>query len=232
MSDSQLWESNVLRNLQQVSEARGLKFHVNPPRELIPEFLGDFRPDAIALGPGGGIIIEVKHRRSIASERQLAAIAKKVAGQQGWEFRAIYLNPPMNETPPIAKPTPEQLQATFGEIEALTKAGHPAAALVTAWAVLESLARLASTNSEATAPRTFSAIQAVQALAEQGYIENEAAERLREMAKLRNAVVHGDFSVNVPAEQVEDLLQELQAIASGIMSIAPEQSSHSRSDDR
>src|ERR1700730_742446 len=116
MSESPLWESNVLRNLQLVSEARGLKFYVNPPRELIPEFLGDFRPDAIALGPEGGIIIEVKLRRSPASERRLAPIARKVSSQKGWEFRAIYLNLPRDETPPIAKPTPEQVQATFGEI--------------------------------------------------------------------------------------------------------------------
>jgi uncharacterized protein YutE (UPF0331/DUF86 family) len=223
MSEAQLWESNVLRNLRLASEARGLKFYVNPPRELIPEFLGDFRPDAIALGPEGGIVIEVKHRRSPSSEKQLAAIAGKVSGQKGWEFRAIYLNPPIDETPPIAKPTPAQLQTTFGEIEALTKAGHPAAALVTAWAVLEALARLVSIDGEARTPRTSSGTQAVQTLAEQGYIENEAAENLREMAKLRNAVVHGDFTVDVPAEQVDGLVQRLRAIASTIMSVAPEQ---------
>src|SRR3954454_17425599 len=93
ISESQLWDSNILRNLQQVSEARGLKFYLNPPREVVPEFLGDFQPDAIAVGPDGGIIIEVKHRRSPASEQQLAAIAKRVSSQKGWEFRAIYLNP-------------------------------------------------------------------------------------------------------------------------------------------
>ena len=38
ISEAELWESNVLRNLQQVSEARGLTFFVNPPREIIPGF--------------------------------------------------------------------------------------------------------------------------------------------------------------------------------------------------
>jgi hypothetical protein len=223
ISEAQLWESNVLRNLQQVSEARGLKFFVNPPREVVPAFLGDFQPDAIAVGPEGGIIIEVKLRRSPTSERQLAEIARRVSGQKGWEFRAIYLTPPTDETPPIAKPTPEQLQATFGKIETLINGGHPAPALVAAWAALESLARLASANSEARRPRSFSPIQAIQTLAEEGYIENEAADRLREMAKLRNAVVHGDFSVDVPVEQVESLLKQLRAIASDIMSVTPDE---------
>jgi uncharacterized protein YutE (UPF0331/DUF86 family) len=212
-SEAELWESNVLRNLQQVSEARGLKFYVNPPREVLSEFLGDFRPDAIARGPDGGIIIEVKLRRNHDSERQLAEIARRVSGQKGWEFRAIYLNPPIDTAPPIANPTQQQLQAAFGEIEALIKGSHYAAALVNAWAALESLARLVSANSGAKIPGGYSPLQAIQTLAD---IENEAADYLRKMVKLRNAVVHGDLSVDIPASQVEGLLKQLRAIASTI----------------
>jgi uncharacterized protein YutE (UPF0331/DUF86 family) len=222
MSEAQLGESNILKALRQVSEARGLRFYINPPREVVPEFLGDFRPDAIAVGPEGGIIIEVKLRRNPASERQLAAIAKKISDQKGWEFRAIYLNPPSEGTPSIKKPTPEQLQATFKEISALAEGGHRAAALVMGWAALESLARLASAGGEAGTVRGFSPIQAIQTLAEEGYLENEDADRLREMAKLRNAVVHGDLSIDVPTMQVEDLLSQLRAIASDIVSVTPE----------
>jgi hypothetical protein len=39
------------------------------------------------------------------------------------------------------------------------------------------------------------------------------------MAKLRNAVVHGDLSVQVPVEQVEYLLQQLRLIASDVLSV-------------
>lgn len=65
MSDAQLWESNVLRNLRRVSEARGMKFYVNPPREVVPDFLGSYQPDAIAVGPNGGTVIELKHREHL-----------------------------------------------------------------------------------------------------------------------------------------------------------------------
>src|SRR5579884_310090 len=180
-ADALLLESNTLRNLQKLSEARGLKFYINPPREIIPDFLGDFQPDAIALGPEGGIIIEVKLRGSPASKKQLAAISKKIASQKGWEFRAIYLNPPSDEMAPTEKPTSEQLEAIFKEIEELAKGGHRAAAFVRAWAALESLARLASANSEARDSKGLPPIQAIQILAEEGYIENEAADRCREM---------------------------------------------------
>jgi len=215
-SEPTLWESSVLGNLQRDFEARGMKFYVNPPREIVPEFLGDFRPDAIAKGPEGGIIIEVKARRSRDTEMQLAEIAKRVSKQKGWEFRVIYLNPPIDETPPIAKPTPRQLQAAFEEIEALKKGGHNAAAFLTAWATLESLARLTNGSSEARAQKGFSPLQAIQMLAEEGYVENETADNLRKMVKLRNSVAHGDLSVEVPEGQVEGLLRGLRAIAANI----------------
>jgi uncharacterized protein YutE (UPF0331/DUF86 family) len=211
-SEAALWQSSALRNLQRVSEARGLKFYVNPPRDVVPDFLGDFRPDAIARGPEGGIIIEVKLQRTPESERRLAEIARRVSAQKGWEFRAIFATPPIDEISSIPKPTQQQLQGAFDQIEALTNGGHHTAALLIAWATLESLARLANANSE-TGTRTFSPLQAIQMLAEQGYLENEAADNLRGMVGLRNAVAHGDLSVNVQGGQVKSLLKQMRAIA-------------------
>ncbi len=39
------------------------------------------------------------------------------------------------------------------------------------------------------------------------------------MTTLRNALVHGDFSVNVSAEQVGVLLNEVRAIGANIFSV-------------
>ena len=219
MSEARFPQSDAFNVLRQAFEARGMKFHIHPSREIIPEFLGGFQPDAMALGPDGGVIIEVKSRKSPGLERNLSEIAKKVSGQKGWEFRLIYLNPLMDEIPSIAKPTPEQLQNTFREIEALTEGGHSAAAFVIAWAALESLARLARGD---VGTRNVSPLQAIQILAEEGYLENQIAGGLRDMVRLRNAVVHGDLSVDVPAGQVKSLLDQLQTIASEIMSVTSE----------
>jgi uncharacterized protein YutE (UPF0331/DUF86 family) len=212
-SEAALWQSSALRDLQRVSEARGLKFYVNPPRDVVPDFLGDFRPDAMARGPEGGIIIQVKLQGTPESERRLAEIASRVSGQKGWEFRAIFVTPPIDEISSIPKPTQQQLQAAFDQIEALTNGGHHAAALLIAWAALESLAHLADANNETGASRAFSPLQAIQMLAEQGYLENEAADNLRRMVTLRNAVAHGDLSVDVQGGQVKSLLTQLRAIA-------------------
>lgn len=77
--------------------------------------------------------------------------------------------------------------------------------------------------------RGLTPIQAVQALAAEGYaaegyIENEDAQRLRDMARLRSAVVHGDFSSVVTADQVRFLVEQLEAMKSNIMTVAADES--------
>ncbi len=41
-----------------------MKSFVDPSRDVVPAFLGDVRPDAIAVGPDGGIVIEITLGRS------------------------------------------------------------------------------------------------------------------------------------------------------------------------
>jgi hypothetical protein len=43
------------------------------------------------------------------------------------------------------------------------------------------------------------------------------------MARLRSAVVHGDFSVDVSADQVAFLLKQLKALSSSITKVMAEQ---------
>jgi hypothetical protein len=218
ISDGQPWELSVLHNLQHSYEARGFKFHISPPPELIPSFLAGHRPDAIAVSPdGGGIIIEVKRHRAEASNRQLADLAKKVAGQKRWEFQVIYTNPTTEESDDIAKATVKQINAGLQEIQLLADSGHYAPALIFGWAVLESLARFARGLGSS---RGHSPVQVVQALAEEGYLANDDAQRLREMARVRSSLVHGDLSVTVSAEQVGFLLGQLRALKSEITKLA------------
>ncbi len=206
-------ESSALRDLQQASEAQGLTFYMKPPRKVVPDFLGSHQPDAIARGPDGGIIIEVVHRGRREGETQLAELSKMISRQKGWEFRVIYLNSSADGAPSIRKPTWPQLHAALGESGALAAGGHHAAAFVSAWAALEALARLASSGGKA-GPSGASPLRAIQALAADGFVENEVADRLRGLARLRDAVVHGDLSVDVTADQVETLVRDLRAIAS------------------
>ena len=93
----------------------------------------------------------------------------------------IYVNPVQDEPDRIERPTRQQVQAALGEVEALIESGHLTAAFALAWAALEALARLAGSEGAEKKERAFASMQAVQMLAEEGYIESDAAARLRGM---------------------------------------------------
>ena len=176
MSEAQLLESNALQQLKRLSEERGLEFHMHPSRDLLPSFLAGHRPDAIARRPdGGGIIIEVKRQGTRSSDVPLAEIAKRVAAEKDWEFRVIYVNPGADMPTEFGVPTREQIAARLDEVDALAKTGHRASALMLGWAVLEALARMAVAHDAVAASGPFTALQALQALAEEGYLESDAA---------------------------------------------------------
>ena len=46
-------ESEVLRLLSRRFEEEGYTFLIHPTRELVPTFLKDYHPDAIAISPEG-----------------------------------------------------------------------------------------------------------------------------------------------------------------------------------
>jgi hypothetical protein len=46
------------------------------------------------------------------------------------------------------------------------------------------------------------------------------------MARLRSAVVHGDFSVNVTADQIEFLIKQLETLRVYISKVEDEERSH------
>src|SRR5262249_12664212 len=123
----------------------------------------------------------------------------------------------IDETNAIAKPTADRIAMRLDEVEKLEQAGYHGPAFLIAWAVLESLARLATPPGSTAQMISLGATQVVQKLAELGYLENEEASGLRALAKVWNAVVHGDLSVDVSAAQVKPLLEQLKALQSEIV---------------
>jgi hypothetical protein len=216
-----LLESNPLRELKRLADEHGFEFILHPAGDVIPDFLGGYEPDAIVKRPdGGGIIVEVKGVGTQPSDRWLSEISRRVSREKDWEFRVIHT--PLAQAAvavPLAEPTPEQITKRLGETEDLARTGHYVPALVLGWALLEALARLVSARDGSGHLRPLSPIQAVQILAEEGYLENDAAADLRRMTSLRNAVVHGDLAADVSADQVAPLIARLHMIASEVIRV-------------
>lgn len=202
----------LMQRLQRDAEKRGWKFHIEPPSHLVPEFLGGHRPDALGIGPDGGVVIEIKGRRHEGQKESLSEIANLVEAQKGWEFRVFYVSQPVEVRPDLSAPTASELASGIAEARALLESGHERAALVMAWSLLEAIARLATPRSEVTRTRPLSPVQAVQTLAEMGYLAEIDARRLRQLTHLRNTVVHGGLGTVVPAEDVARLIHDVEAM--------------------
>ena len=84
-------EEQVLRREIARLESEGYDVFVHPRAPLVPEFLGDYVPDAVATGKGKKIVLEVANSAKLGSEK-LRDIAARFRKQGEWEFR-ILLSP-------------------------------------------------------------------------------------------------------------------------------------------
>jgi uncharacterized protein YutE (UPF0331/DUF86 family) len=205
-------EARVLDALQQRYEARGFSFFKYPSRDLIPEFLGDYTPDAIALGPNGNIVIEVKSSPRAAAGLPAAQIAERFRNQSGWKFELVLADEVKQEDVRVAPPSKELILEVLAEIRELAGTGHRRAALVLAWGALEAAARICQPGLE-DKPKIPTSL--VELLEREGLVSHSAARRLRSLINVRNGIAHGDFSRRVDqkgvlflVECVEELLSE------------------------
>jgi uncharacterized protein YutE (UPF0331/DUF86 family) len=194
MTEAQSRERRVLDALQQRYEARGFSFFKYPSPELIPEFLGDYTPDAIALGPNGNIVIEVASSHRAPGGIPAAQIAERFRNQSGWKFELILADEANHEDFSVRPATKELILRQLAEIRALASTGHERAAFVLAWGALEAAARICRPGLEEK-PKTPTSL--VELLERDGLVSYATARRLRGLINLRNGIVHGDFNRKV-----------------------------------
>jgi hypothetical protein len=203
----------VLDRLRETYEHQGYQFFIEPLPQMLPPFLGGFRPDAIALKPGESHVIEVKFGRRSGEERRLETLAKLVAGQPGWQLKVFYEGEHPEDTLRFTLPTRSQIEAQITEAEQLAAAGHNKAALLLGWSVLEAIARARAAHEGAVSQRPFSPAQTVQSLEMAGIIDRDVGQDLRAKAQLRNLAAHGDLGAEVNASSVEGLLRLLRRLS-------------------
>lgn len=212
-------ERALLARLRPEYERKGYRFVAEPPERLLPPFLRGYRPDAIALKGDGGAIIEVTRRQGDQAVDELAAISKEVSSHSGWEFHVVFAGDDPNGDAVRFTPAKADVERELAAVQALIDAGHIRAALVMAWAAFEAVARAQPIDDD-EAPKHRTPLQVVERLAMYGFLEPDTARRLRACAKLRNAVVHGDFSVDVTAEAVARLMSAIRDLAGDVASAA------------
>ncbi|MGN6157065.1 MAG: HepT-like ribonuclease domain-containing protein [Devosia sp.] len=202
-------EKEVLQQEADRLTAEGYEVFLQPGPSLMPVFLHGYTPDAVAYGHGRKIALEVASpvSRESSNLRQLAALFGQ---HKDWDFRVLWAEP---QSSPQALPaqSPNSVRTAIDEIVQLRRQGLRRPAFLLGWATLEAISRSIA-QSQFEKPQTPGRL--IQVLAQEGYLTPDAADRLRDLASLRNQLVHGALDADVSDGDLAVLLSTLDSLSS------------------
>ena len=200
-------EAEVLRNLVPSLEAEGYEVFVNPRPPLLPGFLRGFSPDAIAIRDDKKLLLEIVGEASRSSD-QLERLQRIMKDQPDWELRVVLVSP-VSSPESLMVQSPDAIIKRIAEMHELIDHGSSGAAFLLGWAVFEAAARSLMPE-QFRKPQTPGRL--VELLAGTGYLTPSEADKLRELAKIRNALIHGELGVQLAQQDVRELIAALQTL--------------------
>jgi uncharacterized protein YutE (UPF0331/DUF86 family) len=212
MSHSDTGSAEVLENVLPRYRAEGFEVYVNPSPSILPPFMQEYRPDAIALRSDKKIAIEVV-RAAGSSKSKVHDLRSLFAPHREWELKVLYVSTmEPGKAPNIASPA--AIADAIRRVDDLKNGGYLLPALVMAWATLEATGRALSPE-RLRRPQTPGRL--VEVLAQEGYLTPEEADSLRPAIPVRNEVVHGDLDLVIDEKQLDQFVAVLRTLV-GILS--------------
>lgn len=204
----QILEREILNNALSDLRADGFEVLLSPTNGLVPSFLGDLRPDAIATKGNQGIIVEVVMRPN-SEPSKIKKIREALLDQKDWQLRILLLNAvdPQSDLP---LQTIDRLKQSLDEIEKLKSNGFEGPSLLVGWATFEATARTL-VSGRFVKPQSPKRI--VDQLAEEGFLTPDEADQLRKLADKRNRFIHGDLDVVVSLPELDFFIDILKVLA-------------------
>lgn len=212
-------EAAILARVQQELLAEGYDVVIQPNRLMVPAFLGEFIPDALAFGNNKNLVVEVISQTSQA-KKKVDHLNKLISNEPDWDLKLVWIL--ASETPrslPISDDRAFLLMMT--EINELVQDRKLRPAFLLLWAVLEALGRklMPDTVSKPQTPGTL-----VEKLAREGNITPDEAGILRENISRRNRLIHGDLNTDIRRKDTVEVLSVINSIISRMESPSTEDS--------
>jgi len=201
-------EDSVLHDVLSQFEAEGFDVFVNPSGSILPSFMGNFRPDAVAINPDKKIAFEVVRENRVSAD-ELRRLEALFAAHRDWELRVLYVAP-RSSGALIGIAGVPAIESALRRVSDLRASGQLAPALIMAWSALEAVARALLPNRFA---RAQTPARLVETLASDGYLTPREADTLRAAILSRNAAVHGDLEVRIEEKQLDDFVAILRSLA-------------------
>jgi hypothetical protein len=208
MSISQTTERALLEAVAARYKAEGFDVFVEPSQALLPPFMQEYRPDAVAIGKKK-VAIEIAGAGERSADK-LKRLHERFSGHDDWEFVVLYVAPGAGTERMEVAPV-DAIKRALQSVTDLRSAGQPMAALVLGWSALEATARALLPDRLARPQPPASLIEA---LAGEGYITPSEADSLRIAAGVRNDAAHGQLDVVVESKHLDALLAALRTLAS------------------
>jgi hypothetical protein len=204
-----LLEREALDAIEPRWRRQGYRIVRDPSGTELPEFLQSARPDAIAVGGPQNVVIEVLVQdgspQSAGKGDKITKLNQLMAGHPDWRLEVVYA-PKSEAAPPAASAA--DISARAKSVGAFAQQ-EPAGALLLAWSLLEAVARVVEPQraARALAPGAIGEL-----LVGLGHLEQRDGETLRETGRLRNAIAHGDLSVQPTPAHVDAILDLVERL--------------------
>lgn len=202
-ADLQEIERKFVERLQPSYEDAGYSFIAYPDKSKLPDFMGDYRPDAIALKGDKKVAIEIKSRRTPNADISIRHIRKIFEGHEDWQFRVMFISEDARETARIPISSPELIRHRLNDVQELVRLGQSRAAFLLAWSILEAVAHLVEPE---TGRRPYSPGTIIQSLTMNGRISQETDRNMRSLINTRNGLVHGNLEIEPDKIEIETLI--------------------------
>ncbi len=184
-----------LNRLADRYRARGYGVVVHPTPDQLPEFARGFQVELLGQRAGEGVLVAVRKNRSeLAGDPAVADYARVTAGIPGWRFDLAVLeaeSEDVREGKDAQDLSDADIVRSLDQAGELTELGYPQAAILAAWAALESTMRirLRATGGQAgwgSPPR-----QVLRELYSAGALTPDEFRLAEQASKLRNYFAHG-----------------------------------------
>lgn len=201
-------ERIALDRVMPLLRSEGYEVIPEPGPADLPPFLADRRPDAIAIGKHPSLLVEVFRKegnRELAKIRELRSL---MDGHDDWELRVFYFS----SLEPMLAPVPDDATASAIGAARTLLGTEPRAAILLAWSIVEAMARQ---TIETTGSRPLDPSALVNLLASEGYIDQNQANEMFRLSKVRSQIAHGQLDCVATAEDVSWILSVAEQIAEG-----------------
>jgi uncharacterized protein YutE (UPF0331/DUF86 family) len=207
METGQAFETELLESMVPRLASEGFEVFIHPSPSILPPFMRDYRPDAIALRADKKIAIEIK-RSGKGSASQARQLKKLFSEHKEWELRFYYAEPRSAHSGIEVESLPA-IQSVVEELRKLRDANLTLSALLVGWSALEAVARALLPQ---RLVREQTSIKLIEALASEGWLTPDEADDLRGIATLRNAAAHGQLTVPIDTKHIDELMAILQTL--------------------